>query len=83
MAGRPRDGRDRLGGRGFFTDQFGVDQLGEVLPDGVVVQTETIGELGDVDRAVGVGQVTEDLMPRRMAERPRLLLQRHGHKILR
>lgn len=61
---------------GGLDHQPGPDQLGEVLADGVVVQAEVIGQFGDTDRCVGVGEVLEDRMAGRVAERPSLDLQR-------
>ena len=65
-----------LAGRGLHL----VDELGQVLADGVVVETEMGGHLGDVGRAITVGDVAEDVVPGRITQRSRLLLQcRHVH----
>jgi len=42
---------------GRFDDEPGVDELGEVLADRVVVQPEVVRELCHIDRLAGVGQV--------------------------
>lgn len=52
------------------------DQLGEVLPDGVVVERELLVELGDPDRVSGASDVPEDRVARWVAKRPGLPLQR-------
>jgi len=40
----------------------GVDQFGEMLADGVVIEREVPGELRHIHRLVGVGEVAEDAM---------------------
>jgi hypothetical protein len=42
-----------------FRDETGLDELGEMLTDGVVMQSEMLGQLRHVDRAFRVGDVTE------------------------
>ena len=39
-----------------------VHELGQVLTDGVVVEAEVGGQLGDTDGPTGVHQVLEDLV---------------------
>ena len=53
-----------------------------MLPDRIVVETQVCGELGDVDGSARVGDVAEDLVPRGVAEGPRLFLQSVGHRRL-
>ena len=71
-------------GRGGRPDhEAGLQQPGEVLPDGVVVEPEMIGELSDVDSLVGIGDVAEDAIPGGIAQRPRLASHRvlaHGRR---
>jgi hypothetical protein len=60
---------------GTAHDEARLDELGEVLPDRVVVETEVCGQFGDGDRSRCVSDVTKDLMTSRVAESPCLLLQ--------
>jgi hypothetical protein len=70
------------GRRRLLDDQIGVDQLGQMLADGVVVQTKVRGELGDVDGSARVGDVSEDGVARRVAKCSGLLLERRHVAIL-
>ena len=65
-----------LAGCGFLDHEIRIDELGEMLTDGIVVELEMLRELADVDGGIGVGEVAEDLVTGRIPERPRLLLQR-------
>src|SRR5215212_6021724 len=56
-------------------DQSSVHELGQVLTDGVVVELEVRGELGDTNRTIRVGDVLVDGVAGRIAECPGLLLQ--------
>ncbi len=56
-------------------DEPRIDQLGEVLANGVVVEPEMGGELCDVDRTVRVCKVAEDAVPGGVTESLRLLLE--------
>jgi hypothetical protein len=47
-----------------------------MLPDGIVVEAEMLGELGNLDRPRFCGDVAEELMTRRITECSRLELQR-------
>lgn len=49
----------RVGCGGHLGDEPCFDQLGEVLADGIVVEFEVQGELGDVYGTVGVGDVSK------------------------
>ena len=59
----------------YDDDEFGFDEFGEVLTDGVVIESEVRGEFSDVDWYVGVRDVAEDVVPGRIAECARLFLE--------
>lgn len=54
---------------GFLGHEPGLDELGEVLADGVVVQPGAGRELGDGERPGRAGDPSEDVVPRRNGER--------------
>lgn len=56
-------------GRGRLDDEAGLDELGEMLPDGIVVKTEMLGELGNLDGPRRVGDVPEEFVTSWIAER--------------
>ena len=63
----------------LLDDQSGVHELGEMLTDGVVVESEVLGHLRNIHRPVGVGDVAEHAVARRVPQGSGLLLQRrHG-----
>ena len=67
----------------LFDDQLRRFEYGQVLADGVVVETDERGELGDTDRSSGICDVPEDPMARRIAECPGFPLDLVGHRAVR
>jgi hypothetical protein len=66
--------------REILRDEFGFDQLRQMLADGVVIEAEVFRELGNIDWRARVGDVTKDSMARRVAERSCLFLKRR-HRV--
>jgi hypothetical protein len=54
---------------GLLGHEPGLDELGEVLADRVVVQPGARRELGDGERPGRAGDPSEDVVPRRNGER--------------
>ena len=62
-------------GRKFLGQEFGVDQLREVLSDRIVIEAEVLRELGDVNGCARIGHVAEDPVAGRIPERSCLFLE--------
>ena len=62
-----------------FGDELGLHELAQVLADRVVVETEILRELGNVDGAFRIRDVAKDAVPSGITQRPGLLLERCVH----
>jgi hypothetical protein len=58
-------------------DEASGDELGNMLPHGVMVESKSGSKFGDTDRTAGLDDETEDLVPGRVTEGLGLLLERH------